>query len=71
MKGEVHVLIIRLPLEELVAEAQQQVPKGYELVDSEFVDNDAAYFSFQQKSDEQLIELEGNEEAITIYEEGD
>jgi len=71
MKGEVHVLIIRLPLEELVAEAQQQVPEGYELVDSEFVDNDAAYFSFQQKSDEQLIELEGNEEAITIYEEGD
>jgi hypothetical protein len=54
-------LIIRLPLEELVTEAKKQVPEGYTLVDSEFVDNDAAYFSFQQKADEEIMTITAEE----------
>jgi hypothetical protein len=61
MKGEVHVMIIKLPIEELLLEAQKQVPEGYVLVDSEFVDNDAAYFSFQKQEDDKIITITAEE----------
>lgn len=67
MKSEVHVVIIRIPFEDLVEAARKKVPHDYQIVDTEFVDNDAIYFSFQKGKDEEIL-LESNEETITITE---
>lgn len=68
MKSEVHVVILRLPQEEMVEALKDQIPTGYSLVDSELVTGDAAYFSFQKDADEDPMVLQGNEEMITITE---
>ena len=63
MKGDVHVMIVRIPIEEMIAEAANQVPEDYQIVDTEMVYGEAAYFSFQKVTTE-IVEA-------TIIEKGD
>lgn len=56
MNGEVHVMIIKVPMYKIQAAAKEQVPDDFECVDSEYSEvDDAVFFSYRRKEKGELI----------------
>lgn len=58
MKCEQHVIIVKVPLDQIMEEAKKQVPENFECVDMEYSDHDeAVFFSFKVIEDYEVLNI--------------